>query len=90
MRLIYKYWCTHCGKIGYAKRSTDFSDTNCNNCNSRAFGLIKYELVKDEAISKSYVLCECGHTFIMHVSIETFAEVNCNVCECKQFKQARK
>ena len=48
MKLIYKYWCTRCGAGGEAERHTDFSDINCNNCNSRAFGLIKYELIKKE------------------------------------------
>lgn len=43
---MYKYWCTHCGVVKYAKHHTDFSDVNCNDCNSRAFGLIQYELVK--------------------------------------------
>lgn len=48
MELIYKYWCTYCGVVKYAKRTTDFSSVDCGECNSRAFGLIQYKLIKSE------------------------------------------
>ena len=46
--LIYEYTCTNCGIVKYANKRTDFSDTNCNNCNSRSFGLIRYKLIKSD------------------------------------------
>ncbi len=46
------------------------------------------EVKKSKTISKSCVLCKCGHPFIMHVYERTFAEVDCQICECRQFERA--
>jgi hypothetical protein len=56
MKLIYMYYCKRCKIIKFRKRHTDFSDTNCNDCNSRSFGLTKYELIKitDEDYEKLF------------------------------------